>query len=187
MQSPAERKRKRNRGRMEGGWNGTRPNEGERKKTEISDAHGLFTSGEASSQCVRTKSANAAWTGSGRNKKRVKTMRQERREKRKKTNGDVHLIILKRVHGNSGVHRRLILNKTEEGSMERVVAGRPGCVRDKADAAEAVKETEDVRHLTHCRVRRNVRHKKCRRRCRGVDPADQRDLVELGFLLLWEC
>ena len=168
--------------------NGTRPNEGGKEENRdfgcawTLHIWGGFLSVRANeiSKC----GMDGVWK---KKKKSVKTMQQEWREKRKKTNGDIHLIILKRVHGNSGVHRRLILNKTEEGSMERVVAGRPGCVRDKADAAEAVKETEDVRHLTHCRIRRNIRHKQCRRRCRGVDPADQRDLVELGLLLLWEC
>ena len=108
-------------------------------------------------------------------------------ERAETTNSYVHLIVLKRVHGNGCVHRRLVLNKAEERSVERVVAARLGHVRDKADTAEAVKETEDVRHLAHRRVRRNVRHKQRRRRCCGVDPADQRDLVVLGFLLLWEC
>lgn len=44
-----------------------REGEGEkegRKETGLGDVHRPITSGEASSGCVRTKSADAAWTGS---------------------------------------------------------------------------------------------------------------------------
>lgn len=81
---------------------------------------------------------------------------------RNETNSDVHLIILKRIHGNCCVHWSLVLHKAQEWGVDRAETTRLGHMRDKADTTEPLKETEDVRHLAHSRIRRNVRHKQCR-------------------------